>query len=359
MLKILRLLLAPLSLLWRVVAVVRNLCFDRGWLPSRHFNLPVISVGNLSVGGTGKTPHVEGILSHLCEAGFRVAVLSRGYGRRTKGFLLVTPEAGQTPYDVGDEPYQIKRAFPKVLVAVCERRVVGIERLLSLPHPPEAIILDDAYQHRYVTPSLSILLTEADNLYTHDHLLPWGRLREPAFGARRADLIVVTKCRDAERPRLRVGESQTLYYSHIVYGVPHLAGDTTQRLMSLAGRSILLVTGIANPRPLNDHLQRCGASCVRSLRFPDHHYFTSRDVAAVCRAWSELVSHDPEALLLTTAKDVVRLEAIASRLSPQMVQHLYVQPIVVSVDPADKTDPPFFKYIVDYVTANSRNRRMD
>lgn len=342
-----------------MVAMVRNLCFDRGWLPSRHFNLPVISVGNLSVGGTGKTPHVEGILSHLCEAGFRVAVLSRGYGRRTKGFLLVTPETGQTSYEVGDEPYQIKRAFPEVIVAVCERRVVGIERLLSLPHPPEVIILDDAYQHRYVTPSLSILLTEAYNLYTRDHLLPWGRLREPAYGARRADLIVVTKCRGQERPRLPVGEFQTLYYSHIVYGVPYLASDAAQRLTSLAGHSILLVTGIANPRPLADHLQQSGASSVRSLRFPDHHYFTPRDVEAICRAWSEVVSHDPEAVLITTAKDVVRLEAVADRLPSHMMHRLYVQPIVVSVDPADKTDPPFFKYIVDYVTANSRNRRMD
>ena len=175
---LLRLPLMPLSLLWAMVAWLRGKLFDWGVLPSRSFPLPVICVGNLAVGGTGKTPHVEHLLRLLHAEGYRVAMLSRGYGRRTKGFRLARP--GHTAAHIGDEPLQMMRNCPFATIAVCESRVEGMRRLLELPDAPQVVVLDDAYQHRYVRAGLNILLTEASRLYTTDHLLPWGRLREPA-----------------------------------------------------------------------------------------------------------------------------------------------------------------------------------
>ena len=179
--------------------MTRAWLYDHGVLASQGFGVPVICVGNLAVGGTGKTPHVEYLLRLLHHNGYSVAMLSRGYGRHTKGYILADA-ARHGAADIGDEPYQILHNCPFATVAVCEKRVYGIAQLLKLSTPPDVIVLDDAYQHRQVRAGLNILLTCANRLYTHDHLLPWGRLREPARAARRAQLIVVTKCAENERP---------------------------------------------------------------------------------------------------------------------------------------------------------------
>ena len=194
--------LTPFAWLYGGVIALRNRLFDWGVLPSEHFLLPVICIGNLAVGGTGKTPHVEYLIRLLSQR-YRVAVLSRGYKRRTKGFRLA--DVHDTSETIGDEPFQLKTKFTWLCVAVSEDRRVGIRQLMALPEGqrPELLLLDDAYQHRYVTPSFSILLTDSHRIYTRDALLPVGRLREPAAGAKRADVVVVTKCEPLPTERNR------------------------------------------------------------------------------------------------------------------------------------------------------------
>ncbi len=368
-LSLLRLPLAPLSLVWGLVAWGRGKLFDRGLLPSRCFDVPVICVGNLAVGGTGKTPHVEHILRLLHDRGRRVAMLSRGYGRRSKGFVLCRP--GVTAEMIGDEPWQISRNCPWAVVAVCERRVEGIERLLALPEPPEVIVLDDAYQHRYVRAGLNVLLTEASRLYTHDHLLPWGRLREPASAARRADVVVVTKCRDeADRPSLPLRPGQRLYYSRIAYGRPYPLADVSRRAMAAGAalpvpgeaeghedasqtfrpQAVLVIAGIAHPWPLVDHLRACGAAEVELCAFPDHHAFCPRDLRRMEEAWDRLHrTARPEAIALTTQKDAARLAPLLSQLSPDLQRNLYVIPITVAIEPAAGETQSFNQTILSYV----------
>ena len=354
---LLRLPLMPLSLLWAMVAWLRGKLFDWGVLPSRSFPLPVICVGNLAVGGTGKTPHVEHLLRLLHAEGYRVAMLSRGYGRRTKGFRLARP--GHTAAHIGDEPLQMMRNCPFATIAVCESRVEGMRRLLELPDAPQVVVLDDAYQHRYVRAGLNILLTEASRLYTTDHLLPWGRLREPASAARRAQAVVVTKCRSGQWPDLKVAPGQLLYYSRIAYGaLLGWCGDAGRVSQDMRGARVLLLTGIARPEPLRRHLLESGAAEVRCLSFPDHHAFDRRDAARINRSFAQL----PGACVVTTQKDAVRLQAIAPHLDAALLARLYVQPITVELSASPQAaagSPTFNQMILQYVASHSRNRCMD
>lgn len=355
-------LLSPLSLLWGLIVWLRGKLFDWGWLPSRSFPLPVICVGNLAVGGTGKTPHVEYILRLLHAHGYRVAMLSRGYGRKTKGYVLAGDN--HTAEEIGDEPLQIRRNCPFATVAVCERRVEGIERLLQLTPAPQVVVLDDAYQHRYVRAGLNVLLTAASRLYTADHLLPWGRLREPAGAARRAQAIIVTKCPPDSRPALKVLPGQKLFYSCICYGTPQswkapqsayqnaASADTTP---SFAGQKVLLVTGIAHPEPLIRHVEACGAASVDALSFPDHHAFSRRDAERINSRYAEGAA----TCVLTTQKDSTRLQAIQTWLSPVLINHLLVQPITVRVEAAPETPSDFNQTILQYVDSHTRNRCVD
>lgn len=355
-------LLFPLSLLWGLIVWLRGKLFDWGWLPSRSFPLPVICVGNLAVGGTGKTPHVEHILRLLHAHGYRVAMLSRGYGRKSKGYVLAHDR--HTAEDIGDEPLQIRRNCPFATVAVCERRVEGIERLLQLTPAPQVVVLDDAYQHRYVRAGLNVLLTAASRLYTADHLLPWGRLREPAGAARRAQAIIVTKCPPDSRPALKVLPGQKLFYSCICYGTPQswkapqsayqnaASADTTP---SFAGQKVLLVTGIAHPEPLIRHVEACGAASVDALSFPDHHAFSRRDAERINSRYAEGAA----TCVLTTQKDSTRLQAIQTWLSPVLINHLLVQPITVRVEAAPETPSDFNQTILQYVDSHTRNRCVD
>lgn len=355
-------LLSPLSLLWGLIVWLRGKLFDWGCLPSRSFPLPVICVGNLAVGGTGKTPHVEHILRLLNAHGYRVAMLSRGYGRKTKGYVLAGDN--HTAEDIGDEPLQIRRNCPFATVAVCERRVEGIERLLQLTPAPQVVVLDDAYQHRYVRAGFNVLLTAASRLYTADHLLPWGRLREPAGAARRAQAIIVTKCPPESRPALKVLPGQKLFYSCICYGTPQswkapqsayqnaASADTPP---SFAGQKVLLVTGIAHPEPLIRHVEACGAAAVDALSFPDHHAFTRRDAERINSRYAE----DTATCVLTTQKDATRLQAVQKWLSPGLINHLLVQPITVRVEAAPETSSDFNQIILQYVDSHTRNRCVD
>lgn len=364
-----RIFLAPLSALWYVVATLRGKLFDWGLLPSRSYDMPVICVGNLAVGGTGKTPHVEYLLNLLHKKGCRVAMLSRGYGRSTKGFVLAN--MGHKASDIGDEPCQMLRNCPFATIAVCERRTEGMARLLALPNPPDVVVLDDAYQHRYVKAGLNILLTDARRVYTHDHLLPWGRLREPASAAKRADIVVATKCGACGCPELPLEPRQNFFLSRIVYGelTPFKAScervgekgntDSGQLLPNgekVKGKTVFLITGIASPASLRAHIVEEGACEVRMATFPDHHAFSAADAIYINKEWNAC---GKEAVAVTTQKDAMRLEAIFPMLDERLRLHLFVQPISVVVEDRERNRESFNQIILKYVSQNSRNRGMD
>lgn len=278
---------------------MRNALYDWNWLKSKSYDIPLISVGNLSMGGTGKSPMIEYLVS-LLKNDQKVAVLSRGYKRKTKGFQQVLVES--TVAQVGDEPLQIKRKFPKVQVAVCEDRQSGIERLKD---STDVILLDDAFQHRKVIPSLSILLTSFDRLYINDWVVPMGNLREPRTGAKRADLVVVTKCpenlsastMEAIQKRLKLQLNQHIFFSKIGYGLEIKSSTESHPLSFLNDKPFTLVTGIANPNPLVVFLKRQGLTFSHKS-YGDHHNFTINEITELAQ----------EKLLLTTEKDFMRLQ---------------------------------------------------
>lgn len=306
-----RKLLYPFSLLYGGITMLRNKLYDEGIFKSHAYDLPVIAVGNLSVGGTGKSPMVEYLIS-LLKNEHKVATLSRGYKRSTSGFRLLN--GSETAAEVGDEPLQFKNKFPEVQVAVDEDRSHGIEELLKTS-APEVIILDDAFQHRKVTAGLYILLTPYGNLYSKDLILPAGNLREPRSGAKRADIVVVTKCPEdltkeeqAEIAKeLSLDSDQALFFSSIAYSETVL-GESSFPLEELKDHSFTLVTGIANPQPLVDFLKRKALE-FEHRAFPDHHNFSASEV-------KELQAAD---FILTTEKDYMRLK---NELPPNNISYL-------------------------------------
>lgn len=314
--RLLSALLFPISVLYGTVTFVRNKMFDCGILPSEKFDVPVICVGNLSVGGTGKTPHTE-YLVRLLSARYRVAVLSRGYKRKSKGFVLADERT--TARELGDEPYQIRRKFSDIKVAVDADRRNGISRLMQLPdeEKPEVIILDDAFQHRYVKPTLSLLLTDCKRLYTSDYVLPAGRLREWKSGASRADIIIVTKCKadisDEEREnilrQISPSKKQRVFFTYINYGeLQPVFGDRSDALMTVTSGNpeVILLTGIANPFPLKNKVEEFSSN-IDMLSFPDHHDFSEADIRSVENRLK--TGKDSRKIVVTTEKDAVRLLA--------------------------------------------------
>lgn len=289
----------------------RNLAFKTKAMRPVQFDFPVISVGNLSMGGTGKTPHVEYIVRLLHSNELKPGVLSRGYRRKTKGFILADGTADHRT--IGDEPFQYLSKFDFAEVAVDEDRVHGVISMLKERPHLNAIVLDDAYQHRALKPGLNILLTEYDRPYFKDFIIPAGRLREWRIGYKRADVIVVTKCpeglseadRNAFTARLRPEPHQRVFYSKIRYGtVRSLFGD--ESLDDLVDHDIALMTGIANPDPLVKHLKSCG-NRVHQLRLPDHHDFTSKDLDRIENIYDHIPSD--RKIILTTEKDAMRLRS--------------------------------------------------
>jgi tetraacyldisaccharide 4'-kinase len=287
--KTFRLLLFPFSLLYGLGVMTRNLAFDLGVMKSREFDLPIISVGNLSVGGSGKSPMTE-YLVRLLKDKYKIATLSRGYGRRSKGFRFVEESSMST--ETGDEPLQFKRKFPGITVAVCENRVEGITKLQT---EHELVVLDDAYQHRALRPGLSILLFDYNSLFKFKMLLPAGDLREPVWEADRADLLVVTKTPpgldQADRKELleviKPRNQQEIFYSYLVYGnLKPLSGAIEEReLVSIkVSTTVVLLTGIANPETL---LSEIGGYTqhITHHRYPDHHHFSKKNISKLVQSF--------------------------------------------------------------------------
>ena len=334
------LILKPLSWIYGMVTAVRNKLFDLKILKEHTFPVPVLVVGNLAIGGTGKTPHTEYVVD-LLRREYRIGVLSRGYRRRTKGFILADKRS--TPGDIGDEPYQIYQKYGHdVRVAVCESRVKGIDELLRLDPSINLIVLDDAFQHRYVKPTASIILTEWHRPVYNDELLPLGRLRESMHGLLRANIVVVTKCPSEIRPgdvsiiydELKLFPYQRLYFSHYRYG--HLVSVFPDEVRYVPGLEwlnpddgVLIVTGIANPRPLVRYVKNFKAK-TSVLRFPDHHNFTRRDFAELTQAFNQL--QGKHKYIVTTEKDSVRM-ANNPYFPPELKAATFYLPIKVEFMP--------------------------
>lgn len=302
-----RILLLPFALIYWLIIFIRNWMYDKKIISSASFGLPVICVGNLSVGGTGKSPMTEYLLSHL-QNRYRVAALSRGYKRRTKGYALA--DENTTALEIGDEPMQFHLKFPGIPIAVGEKRVEAIPEILHDRPDIQVIILDDAFQHRAIKAGLNILLTDYNNLFTRDFYLPTGDLRDLRSGYKRADIIVVTKC----RPDLTIEEKskiieeiglyphQSVFFTAIQYGVPyHVISRNTGELK---GKDVLLVSGIANPSPLKKFVETQSA-WYEALIYPDHHIFTIDDWNEINKRFNKMDSKNK--LVLSTEKDAVRL----------------------------------------------------
>lgn len=350
--------LMPLSWIYGLGVDIRNALFDMGVLPSVSYDIPIINVGNITVGGTGKTPTVE-YLIRLLNGRYRVAVLSRGYKRRTKGYILST--TASTIEEIGDEPWQIKQKFPDVIVAVDANRRRGIERLMTdeATKDVEVILLDDAFQHRYVKAGHNILLVDYHRIISDDCLLPAGRLRERPSASTRASTIIVTKC-----PRhinamgfrvilsaLNIRPYQQLFFSTFTYETMHqLWGNGTLEPETLRkdNTHVLLLTGIAGPRQMEQDVRRF-VQHVNPLTFPDHHYFTRHDAESINKALQDLPQPH---IIITTEKDAARLLHLEG-LTEEVKQCTYVLPIGISIMRDEKEK--FDKMINDYVQENKRN----
>ena len=353
--------LYPVSWIYGAVVMLRNKLFDWGILRSKSFDVPVISVGNLAVGGTGKTPHTEYLIK-LLHKKYKVAVLSRGYKRHTKGYVLAGPES--TARTIGDEPFQMHTKFPSVTFAVDENRCHGIEQLLEEKNPPVGVVLlDDAFQHRYVKPGLSILLTDYHRLFCDDTLLPAGRLREPVGGKNRAQIVIVTKCPQDIKPidyniiakRLHLYPYQQLFFSSFRYGDLQSVFDSSAgklSLHSLTDTSVLLVTGIASPAPILERLEGCTKQ-IDLLSFGDHHDFSNRDMQQIKERFKKLQGE--QRLIITTEKDATRLVAHPA-LDAELKPFLYTLPIEIEI--LQNQQDKFNQHIIDYVRENSRNRSL-
>jgi tetraacyldisaccharide 4'-kinase len=325
LLKSLRILLFPFSLLYGLIVITRNLLFDKRIIRSVNFNLPIICVGNLSVGGTGKSPMVEYLINSLIHY-YRVATLSRGYKRKTKGYALAG--VNTTALEIGDEPMQFHLKYPGVAVAVGEERVVAIPQLLHDRPDTQVIILDDAFQHRAIRAGLNILLTEYNNLFTRDFFLPTGDLRDQRSSYKRAQIIVITKCpsgltqldREKVIKEIQPLPNQKVFFSCIKYGIPYHIISKEEKKLTVNGE-VLLVCGIANPAPLKLYLSD-NTKAYYQMLFTDHHIFTIDDLNKVTDQFREI--EYSQKLILTTEKDAVRLVKFQQEL--QNIP-LYVLPI--------------------------------
>lgn len=347
----LKVLLLPFSYVYGMVMWVRNKLFDWGILRQHAFPIPVISVGNLSMGGTGKTPHVEYII-RLIKSASNPAVLSRGYKRKTTGFRKVKPDSHAE--ETGDEALQIRRKFSDITVAVCENRVEGIRQITKYFPDTNAVILDDAFQHRHVKAGLSILLTDFHKLYVNDYPVPSGTLREFRSGAKRADIIVVTKTSKVLSPitRRRIHslikprKDQMLFFSYIKHGgfmeIPGVDFKPGKEKYN----TILMVAGIANSYPLEIHLRGL-CSDLFVMNFPDHHQFTEEDIDKITDTYNNFFTKSK--IIVTTEKDAIRMTAPA--LQPK-IKHLPVCYIPIEVKFHKEDRETFNKKIRVYAGTN-------
>ena len=343
-----RFLLLPIALVYHIVLTIRHKLYDWHILKSMRFEEPVICVGNLNFGGTGKTPHTEYLID-LLKNDFRLATLSRGYGRKTKGFLLAN--SSSTYNDVGDEPLQYHTKHPEIQVAVDENRVEGVTHLLW-EQGVEVILLDDAFQHRKIEAGLNILLTEYQNLYSDDHLFPAGTLRDVRSASKRADIIVVSKSpktlndeiKQQVVNRLRPKNGQKVFFSYLEYEELKPLNAEAKHIEANAIESALLFCGIAHPNPLIDRLKE-QYKHLEVMTFADHHAYTKNDVASIMQRFESLP--DEKKIIITTEKDAARLTN-----SPYLCQFetapLYDLPVTVRFHEEEK----FNEEILDYVRKN-------
>ena len=333
----LRKILFPLAFLYWLVTFIRNWLYDKGIFKSFSFDIPIIAVGNLSVGGTGKTPQIE-YLIRLLSDNYKVAVLSRGYKRTTKGFILADENASAS--SIGDEPFQFYSKFPNIQVAVDANRKNGIENLLQLPNKPDVILLDDAFQHRKVKAGFYILLTAYDDLFCDDNILPFGNLREPSSGKKRADMIIVTKCpKDlSELAQQKIKEKlkvkQQVFFTTIQYDDCVFGNDSQLLVSEIQSESKVLVAGIAKPKLFFDFLKNDNDE---TLVFPDHHDFSKQDCELI-------LAKANGRKIITTEKDFVRLNGL---LPKAQLFYLPIKSTFLNTN-IDKT-------IEDYVGQSSRN----
>ncbi len=351
---IIRIILFPISYVYGLFMALRNKFFDWKILQSESFRIPIISVGNLSYGGTGKTPHIE-YLVRLLQDKFKVATLSRGYGRKSKGFVLADKDS--TYFDIGDESLQYKQKFEKIEVSVDANRRRGVKILFNLFPKLGCILLDDAFQHRYIKPGLSILLTDFHKLFVNDYVLPTGTLREFRAGFKRADIIVITKTFSVFSPitkrriteLIKPSKHQKIYFSYVRNGdflpLPGINKTADKKRYN----TILLFAGIANSYPLQEHLKGFCSELI-CLDFPDHHRYTAKDIEKIKHAFLQIYSKNK--IIITTEKDAMRI--IKTDLIKQIVDlPVFYSPIEIKFHMDGETE--INNQILNYVRTNSRN----
>lgn len=338
-------LLIPFAWIYDFITSIRNMMYDHGLLKQQSFDKPLICIGNLAVGGSGKTPHTEYLINLLSQNGYKVAVLSRGYKRKTKGFVLATDQS--TAEEIGDEPLQMKKKFPNIVMAVDEDRCDGVSKIID---KVDVVLLDDAFQHRKIKAGLNIILTDYNKPYYKDYLMPAGRLRENQSGNKRAEIIIMTKCRQEHistddikynSTKLGLSENQQLFFTGIKYG--KLSNGL--ELKDLANYNIVLVTGIANPKPLEEELSK-HVTMMKTIRFSDHHNFTDSELKKIDDTFANLPS-DKKRLIITTEKDFTRLGNLSN------IDYLCSLPIEVNILNDDKLK--FDNLILDYCKQYKKN----
>jgi len=349
--KLARILLRPFSAIYGLGLLFRNAFYDAGIVRSTSFNIPVISIGNLSVGGAGKTPHVE-YLTQLLSQYYPIGILSRGYKRKSKGFRLVNAQDKVTL--VGDEPLQFKRKFQNTVVAVSESRAIGIPMLLQKHPNVGTILLDDAFQHRSVTPEINVLVTEFDFPYTQDYLLPAGRLREYRSASERADIIIISKCPSEEdkvnteliESEINLLNHQSIFYSYYDYQDPYYLLNPRYRVKVEKPYEIILLTAIASEDYLLKYLEP-KVDKIISFRYEDHHYFTEHDMSQLNLTFAKIEA--PNKFIVTTEKDATRLEMHKDFIIKNKLP-IFVLPIEVKFlfDEGPKFDSLIKKYLLNF-----------
>jgi len=359
-----RIVLSPFSFIYQIVMWVRNWLYDTAVFPVYEFSVPVISVGNIMVGGTGKTPHVE-YLVRLLKDRYGVAVLSRGYKGKTKGFRIADDHT--TVEEIGDEPWQIHQKFPGIKVIVDENRVRALRKIEEEMEDVQVVIMDDAFQHRSVKAGLSLLLIEYDFPLYKEFYLPAGRMRESRHEKKRADIVLFTKCPEQLRPieeRIRVKHFspfpyQSVFFTKITNGDPlplfpdKAAGDVDMQALKEEHITVVAVTGIANPGPFYRYLQKFTGR-VRTISFPDHHAFREKDMAKIAELFDR--DHPDKNLVLTTEKDAVRLSVLPAAWVPEAGKWYYIPVEVAVLRESERKD--FENKILEYVGNNQRNRQL-
>ena len=359
---VLSFLLFPLSIIYGILVFIRNKMYDQGILKSHSFKIPLISVGNITVGGTGKTPHIE-YLADLLREEFNLATLSRGYKRKSKDFRIVTNES--TVKEAGDEPLQIKQKFPDITVAVDRNRVNGVKSLKEKIPDLDVVLLDDAYQHRKIKVNLSILLIDYNHPISKDFLLPLGNLREQAYEKRRAHIIIITKSPPNLQPierrvllkKLRPYPYQSVYFTTFQYGEPSKVFGSSKESPDLSEKNniidkdttILLVTGIANPRVLSNHIGETYSRQIQKLKFTDHKNFTNKEIKKIKRQFDKIKG---KKAIVTTEKDGIRFRELAN-FPDDLKQYMYYIPIYVKF--LNNRTSDFNRQILEHVRKNKKH----